>query len=42
VVGDREKENGAVAVRVRSGEDLGSMRLDQFVSRLREEAGPGA
>ncbi|WP_434734775.1 His/Gly/Thr/Pro-type tRNA ligase C-terminal domain-containing protein [Chiayiivirga sp.] len=25
VVGDREKENGAVAVRARSGEDLGSM-----------------
>jgi len=42
VVGDREKENGAVAVRVRSGEDLGSMSLDQFVSRLRAEAGPAA
>jgi threonyl-tRNA synthetase len=42
VVGDREKENGAVAVRARSGEDLGSMSLDQFVSRLRAEAGPGA
>jgi threonyl-tRNA synthetase len=41
VVGDRERENGAVAVRVRSGEDLGSMSLDQFVSRLRAEAGPG-
>ncbi len=40
VVGDREKENGAVAVRVRSGEDLGTMDLDQFVSRLRAEAGP--
>ncbi len=25
VVGDREKENGLVAVRARSGEDLGSM-----------------
>ena len=25
VVGDREKENGAVAVRTRSGEDLGTM-----------------
>jgi threonyl-tRNA synthetase len=42
VVGDREKETGAVAVRVRSGEDLGSMSLDQFISRLRAEAGPGA
>jgi threonyl-tRNA synthetase len=27
VVGDREKENGLVAVRARSGEDLGSMTL---------------
>jgi threonyl-tRNA synthetase len=42
VVGDREKENGAVAVRARSGEDLGSMSLVQFIARLRDEAGPGA
>jgi threonyl-tRNA synthetase len=35
VVGDREKENGTVAVRARSGEDLGSMNLDQLVLRLR-------
>src|SRR5690606_22720453 len=35
VVGDREKENGAVAVRTRSGEDLGSMPVAGFVSRLR-------
>ncbi len=38
VVGDREKENGAVAVRTRSGEDLGTMSLDAFVERLRSEA----
>ncbi|MFZ7097002.1 threonine--tRNA ligase [Luteimonas dalianensis] len=37
VVGDREKENGAVAVRTRSGEDLGSMPVSGFVSRLRDE-----
>jgi len=41
VVGDREKENGSVAVRTRSGEDLGSMALDQFIARLRNEARPG-
>ncbi len=41
VVGDRERENGLVAVRARSGEDLGSMTLDQFVERLRAESGPG-
>ncbi len=40
VIGDREKENGAVAVRTRSGEDLGSMPLQDFASRLRAEQGP--
>ncbi len=34
VVGDREKETGAVSVRTRSGEDLGSMLLADFVERL--------
>jgi threonyl-tRNA synthetase len=35
VIGDREKENGVVAVRTRSGEDLGSMPLEDFITRLR-------
>jgi threonyl-tRNA synthetase len=34
VVGDREKDNGLIAVRTRSGEDLGSMPLSAFVDRL--------
>ena len=34
VVGDREVEDGAVAVRTREGEDLGSMALDAFAERL--------
>jgi threonyl-tRNA synthetase len=38
VVGDREKENGLVAVRARSGEDLGSMPLSAFVDRLQSES----
>ncbi|MGY3265235.1 threonine--tRNA ligase [Lysobacter sp. HA35] len=38
VVGDREKENGMVAVRTRGGDDLGSMTIDQFAARLRSEA----
>jgi threonyl-tRNA synthetase len=38
VVGDREKEAGAVSVRTRSGEDLGSMPLAAFVERLEAEA----
>ena len=37
VVGDREKENGLVAVRARSGEDLGSMPLTGFVEKLQAE-----
>jgi threonyl-tRNA synthetase len=36
VVGDREAENGAVAVRTRSGRDLGSLSLDAFSAKLRE------
>jgi threonyl-tRNA synthetase len=34
VVGDREKETGTLAVRTRSGEDLGSMSLADFAERL--------
>ena len=37
VVGDREKENGAVAVRTRSGEDLGTMSVTEFAARLHGE-----
>jgi threonyl-tRNA synthetase len=38
VVGDREKEAGAIAVRVRTGEDLGSMSLAEFAKRLESES----
>jgi threonyl-tRNA synthetase len=37
VVGDREKETGTVSVRTRSGEDLGSMSLADFIERLETE-----
>ncbi|GAA0704053.1 threonyl-tRNA synthetase [Dyella sp. SG562] len=37
VVGDREKESGAVSVRTRAGEDLGSMPLAAFIERLEAE-----
>jgi threonyl-tRNA synthetase len=37
VVGDREMEQGAVAVRTRKGEDLGSMPLEAFAERLQCE-----
>jgi threonyl-tRNA synthetase len=38
VVGDKEMQAGTVAVRTRSGEDLGAMSLDAFTARLRSEA----
>ena len=38
VVGDKEMQAGTVAVRTRSGEDLGAMSLDDFAARLRSEA----
>ncbi|MCC6211696.1 MAG: threonine--tRNA ligase [Burkholderiales bacterium] len=38
VVGDKEKQAGTVAVRTRSGEDLGAMSLAALVERLRSEA----
>src|ERR1041384_2614327 len=37
-VGDKEVQAGTVAVRTRSGEDLGAMPLDAFTARLRNEA----
>jgi threonyl-tRNA synthetase len=39
VIGDREVENEAVAVRSRSGEDLGSMKIEEFAQHLAEEVG---
>jgi len=36
VVGDREVEDKAVAVRTREGEDLGSMAVEVFATRLAE------
>jgi len=38
VVGDKEMQAGTVAVRTRSGEDLGAMPLDAFTARLQSEA----
>ena len=36
VVGDREVENGQVAVRARNGDDLGTMTIDEFGRLLAE------
>jgi threonyl-tRNA synthetase len=37
VVGEREKETGQVAVRLRSGKDLGPMQVENFLARIRED-----
>jgi threonyl-tRNA synthetase len=38
VVGDREVDSGAVAVRTMDGEDLGSIKVQDFAQRLLDEA----
>jgi threonyl-tRNA synthetase len=38
VVGEREAAEGKVAVRLRSGKDLGAMPLDAFLARIKQEA----
>ncbi len=38
IVGDKEMQAGLVAVRTRSGEDLGAMPVEALLARLREEA----
>ena len=37
VIGDREIEAGAAAVRLRSGDDLGAVPVDEIVARIAEE-----
>lgn len=37
VIGKKEKVNKAVSVRPRQGNDLGMMKVDEFVSRIKEE-----
>jgi threonyl-tRNA synthetase len=37
VVGDKEKESGQVAVRTRKGEDLGSVKLEEFIASIQQD-----
>ncbi len=37
IVGNREAEAGAVAVRLRSGEDLGALSLEAFLARAKDD-----
>jgi len=38
VIGKKEMETETVRPRMRSGQDMGSMKLDAFIERLRGEA----
>jgi threonyl-tRNA synthetase len=38
VVGDKEKEAGSVAVRARGNQDLGVIKIEDFIERLSKEA----
>lgn len=38
VVGDKEAQSDSVAVRLRSGKDLGAMALETFATRIKQEA----
>jgi threonyl-tRNA synthetase len=37
ILGDKELQTGQVAVRTRTGEDLGAMPLASFIERLQRE-----
>ena len=37
IIGDKEVENNAVGVRVRKQGDIGQMKLDEFVSKIKKE-----
>ena len=37
IVGDREKEDGTISVRLRSEKDLGSIALQEFMDKLSQE-----
>jgi threonyl-tRNA synthetase len=38
VIGDKEAQANSVALRLRSGKDLGAMPLEVFMDRIRKEA----
>ncbi len=37
IIGDKESAAGAVAVRLRNGEDLGAMPVEAFIARAKED-----
>jgi threonyl-tRNA synthetase len=41
VMGDKEMEAGAVALRLRTGEDLGAISVDAFIARAKADVEKG-
>ena len=41
VVGDREVEQGSIALRLRSGENSGAVSIEKFIARVREDVQAG-
>ena len=41
VMGDKEMEAGKVALRLRSGEDLGAMKVEAFLARAKADIAKG-
>ena len=39
VIGDREMEEGKIAVRSQGGEDLGAMPVEQFIDMVNNQSG---
>ena len=39
VIGDREMEEGTIAVRSQGGEDLGAMPVEQFIELVNNQSG---
>ncbi len=37
IIGDKETENGSIAVRKREGKDLGQINVSEFITKLKEE-----
>jgi len=37
VIGDKEKEGNTLSIRLRGGENLGEMTIDQFITRVKEK-----
>jgi threonyl-tRNA synthetase len=37
IIGNREMENNSISVRQRDGQDLGSLKLDDFIKKIKQQ-----